>query len=84
MRLECDEDDTSHVVDISSVMCGCEINPLTKRGHYLQLLFMVSLPLIPVTALVVHSLMKLVSTHTQFAQLQVCLLDSIDIRSLTL
>jgi len=58
-------------VDVDGTMCGCDIDPLSSRGHYCQLMFMVGLPLIPVTALVIYSLSKLAASIKQFAELQV-------------
>jgi len=62
-------DSTEDIVD--STMCGCDIDPLSGRGHYFQLVVMVALPLIPVTALAVYSSLKLASTLQQFHELQV-------------
>jgi len=63
---------------VDSTMCGCEIDPMSGRGHctsgrghYVQLAVMVGLPLIPVTALVIYSLQKLASSLKQFDELQV-------------
>ena len=56
---------------VDSAICGYEIDPLSRRGYCFQLAFMVSLPLIPVTALVIYSLLKLASSLRQFTELQV-------------
>lgn len=56
---------------VDSTMCGCDIDPLSGRGHYVQLVVMVGLPLIPVTALAIYSSLKLAATLKQFGQLQV-------------
>ena len=63
--------ETAEDAVVDSTMCGCEIDPLSGRSHYFQLMFMVGLPLIPVTTLVIYSLLKLSSTVKQFTELQV-------------
>jgi len=63
--------ETAEDAVVESTMCGCEIDPLSGRSQYFQLMFMVGLPLIPVTILVIYSLLKLSSTVKQFTELQV-------------
>ena len=72
--MEAAEDDV-----VYSTLFGCEFDPLSVRGRYTQLMFMVGLPLIPVTVLVIYSLLKLASSVKLFNELQVFFAHSHDV-----
>lgn len=60
-------------LDVDNTMCGCEIDPISTRGHCLQLLCMIGLPVIPVLALLIYSSLKLSGVVRDYNNLQVCI-----------
>jgi hypothetical protein len=59
--------------DVDNTMCGCEVDPLSTRGHCFQLLCMIGLPIIPVLALVLYSSLTLAGVIRDYSNLQVCI-----------
>ena len=55
--------------DNSSHLFCCEIDPLTRTGHFYQLLCMIGLPAIPVMALVAYSSLKLAGVSDELDSL---------------